>query len=209
MKTQTMILATTLAFSAGLSNAQIPDGHRPAQPSEQPPVRPPRPFDGAPGQRQRPLDRRNQDGPNEPGRRNPADQDEQPLRPRPRLDGRPEQAGVRPVPPIIAALDANDDGEISNDEITNASAALKKLDRNGDGKITMDELRPTPPQVDQGGGRRPVAPPPQNQGGDKPSQDLRPRPPVGGDRRPEEQSGDPGIRKDRREDATRRPPIAD
>ncbi len=61
--------------------------------------------------------------------------------------------------PIIAALDANRDGELSADEIENAAAALKKLDKNGDGKITREELRPQfgrPPQgrpEGAGGGR--------------------------------------------------------
>jgi hypothetical protein len=47
--------------------------------------------------------------------------------------------GQRQPPPIITALDANQDGEISADEIANASAALKKLDKNGDGKLSRDE----------------------------------------------------------------------
>lgn len=46
------------------------------------------------------------------------------------------------VSPVIAALDANADGEISAEEIANAAAALKKLDKNNDGKISGDELRP-------------------------------------------------------------------
>ena len=44
--------------------------------------------------------------------------------------------------PLIMALDANRDGEISAEEIENAAAALKKLDKNGDGKLTRAELRP-------------------------------------------------------------------
>lgn len=47
----------------------------------------------------------------------------------------------RPQNPIIAALDANHDGEIDSTEINNAPAALKKLDKNGDGKISRAELR--------------------------------------------------------------------
>ena len=46
--------------------------------------------------------------------------------------------------PVIAALDADHNGEISADEIRNASAALKSLDRNGDGEITEDEYLPDP-----------------------------------------------------------------
>ncbi|MCC9602815.1 hypothetical protein LOC67_19870 [Stieleria sp. JC731] len=44
--------------------------------------------------------------------------------------------------PIIAALDANRDGEISEAEINNAANALKKLDHNKDGKIDLAEMRP-------------------------------------------------------------------
>ncbi len=66
--------------------------------------------------------------------------------------GGPGMGGRRPVPPIVAALDANHDGTIDADEIANASAALKKLDKNGDGKLTPDELRPARPQGGQGGG---------------------------------------------------------
>jgi hypothetical protein len=44
------------------------------------------------------------------------------------------------VPPIIAALDANQDGKIDASEITNASAALRTLDKNNDGELTMDEI---------------------------------------------------------------------
>ncbi|MDR3704044.1 MAG: hypothetical protein P4L56_30625 [Candidatus Sulfopaludibacter sp.] len=44
--------------------------------------------------------------------------------------------------PVLAALDANHDGEISAWEIDHAAAALKKLDRNHDGYLTADELVP-------------------------------------------------------------------
>jgi len=57
----------------------------------------------------------------------------------------------RPVPPIIAALDANQDGELDADEIAHAATALKTLDKNGDGKLTADEIRPARPE----GGRGP------------------------------------------------------
>jgi hypothetical protein len=52
---------------------------------------------------------------------------------------KPERRGGNP---IIAALDANHDGEIDASEISNAPAALRKLDKNGDGKLTRQELRP-------------------------------------------------------------------
>jgi EF hand len=63
----------------------------------------------------------------------------------------PEPSGNRgqqpqgPKPPLIVALDANGDNEISAEEITAAAASLAGLDANGDGKITMEELRPKPP----------------------------------------------------------------
>jgi Ca2+-binding EF-hand superfamily protein len=46
------------------------------------------------------------------------------------------------APPVFAALDANQDGELSAEEIKNAAAALQKLDANKDGKISLDEVRP-------------------------------------------------------------------
>jgi len=52
----------------------------------------------------------------------------------------------RPVPPIIAALDANGDGIIDPVEISNAVAALTKLDVNGDGNLSGDELHPARPE---------------------------------------------------------------
>jgi len=46
--------------------------------------------------------------------------------------------------PLLAALDADHDGEISAAEMQNAPAALKTLDRNHDGKLTPDEILPKP-----------------------------------------------------------------
>ncbi len=45
--------------------------------------------------------------------------------------------------PIMMALDADQDGTISAEEIDMAVVALKKLDKNKDGKLTMDELMPS------------------------------------------------------------------
>jgi len=44
--------------------------------------------------------------------------------------------------PVLAALDADSDGEISEAEIRTSAAALRKLDRNGDGSLTPDEVIP-------------------------------------------------------------------
>ena len=57
--------------------------------------------------------------------------------------GRGAQGGQRmPRLPIIQALDADQNGEISAKEIANAVAALKKIDANGDGKLTLEEMMP-------------------------------------------------------------------
>ena len=52
----------------------------------------------------------------------------------------------RPPPPLLAALDANRDGELSPDEVANSPSALAELDRNGDGMLTRKELLPRPPK---------------------------------------------------------------
>ncbi|MGA3202556.1 MAG: hypothetical protein ABSF12_08685 [Bryobacteraceae bacterium] len=59
----------------------------------------------------------------------------------PMMLGRMRLAFMR-VHPVLAALDTNQDGEISASEIRNAAAALRTLDRNGDGKLVEGELRP-------------------------------------------------------------------
>lgn len=64
--------------------------------------------------------------------------------------------------PIVAALDANSDGELDATEINNATAALKKLDKNGDGKLTREELRPAGGPGGERPGRR------EGQQGDRP-----------------------------------------
>jgi hypothetical protein len=57
-----------------------------------------------------------------------------------------------PKPPLIEALDPNNDGVIDQQEIANASAALQKLDKNGDGKLTLEELRPPQREGEPGPG---------------------------------------------------------
>jgi collagen type III alpha len=58
--------------------------------------------------------------------------------------------------PLMTAIDADANGEISADEIKNAAAALTKLDKNSDGKLTADELPrlpfPGPPGFGPPGG---------------------------------------------------------
>ena len=47
-----------------------------------------------------------------------------------------------PPPPVVTAIDTNKDGEISAEELVNASASLKKLDKNKDGELAGSELLP-------------------------------------------------------------------
>jgi Ca2+-binding EF-hand superfamily protein len=56
--------------------------------------------------------------------------------------GGPGRGGFGPFDPAANALDADHNGEISADEIANASTSLKTLDKNNDGSITEDEVRP-------------------------------------------------------------------
>lgn len=55
--------------------------------------------------------------------------------------------------PLMTALDANQDGELSAEEIANAPKALKSLDKNGDGRLNPEELRPNFPGGERGGPR--------------------------------------------------------
>ena len=105
--------------------------------------------------------------------------------------------------PVMVALDANKDGEISAAELKNATAALSKLDKNKDGKLTREEMRPT---FDRGnfGSQRPGGQRPGGQGFQRPDRPggnfnpsqrpdgNRPDRPGGFDRRPRE--GQPGQR---------------
>ena len=60
----------------------------------------------------------------------------------PRPPGGPGRDFRPPISLIEQVLDADHDGIISEEEIANAAAALKKLDKNGDGKLTPEEFRP-------------------------------------------------------------------
>ena len=72
--------------------------------------------------------------------------------------GGPQGRGMGPgmmMSPLLAALDADGDGELSAKEINSAVAALKKLDKNGDGKVDREEMGPPfgpPGQGGMGGG---------------------------------------------------------
>lgn len=95
----------------------------------------------------------------------------QPPRPDKDGEGRPEgpppEGGDRPdrggrgegrpkmKPPVIAVLDADDNQEISADEIAGATAALKSLDKNNDGEVSPEESMPRRPR---GAGRGPGGP---------------------------------------------------
>jgi Ca2+-binding EF-hand superfamily protein len=58
-----------------------------------------------------------------------------------REGGRGEAPNFMRLDPILAALDANSDGEISAAEIAAAPTSLKSLDKNGDGQLSEDEVR--------------------------------------------------------------------
>lgn len=51
-----------------------------------------------------------------------------------------------PVSPLFAALDTDENGEISAEEIAAAAEALPAVDSNGDGVISLDEVRVHPPE---------------------------------------------------------------
>jgi len=131
-------------------------------------------------------------------------------KPGPRDGEQPKQGGPRdgqrpPGPmgmPFLHALDKDQDGIISADEIKNSSDSLKALDKNKDGKLTRDEWQPQPPQGEGGrragqrDGDRPKgaegdatakATPGRRQAGDKPAGDkpAGDKPPGDGQRRGE------------------------
>ena len=71
-------------------------------------------------------------------------------------EGRPGgHPGGRPhgAPPMIQALDMNQDQVIDATEIANAPAALATLDTNKDGQLVEEELRPAPPADAKGEGK--------------------------------------------------------
>src|SRR5947207_117163 len=64
--------------------------------------------------------------------------------------------GNRPPPPLLLpVLDADENGELSAEEINASSVALLGLDKNGDGELSKKEIAPPPPK-----GKKPKGPPP-------------------------------------------------
>lgn len=60
----------------------------------------------------------------------------------------PPPRGPRPAPPMIQALDKDEDGTLSKWEIKKAAKALAKLDEDDDGALSAEELRPPRPDGD-------------------------------------------------------------
>jgi len=92
-------------------------------------------------------------------------------------DGQPpggRGAGFIAMFPVMAALDADKNGELSAEEIANASEALKQVDKNNDGKIDATELRPTPPEGGFGGRPGFGSPRGDRPEGDRPQGNRRP-----------------------------------
>jgi hypothetical protein len=82
-------------------------------------------------------------------------------------EGRPQsrsERGEKPhLPPIIAALDKNGDGVISEDEIAGAAESLRKLASEHGGKLTIEDLLGPPPRGMRGIGERPPGAPREGQ----------------------------------------------
>ena len=68
-------------------------------------------------------------------------------------DGRPRFPN-----PVLEAIDADKNGELSAEEIANAATALKTLDKNSDGKLDMVEMRPNFEGMGRGFGGPPGGP---------------------------------------------------
>ncbi len=54
-------------------------------------------------------------------------------------DGRPNGMSFIRMSPALNAIDVNQDGALSAEEISAASAQLQKLDKNGDGRLSREE----------------------------------------------------------------------
>jgi hypothetical protein len=141
--------------------APRPDGPPPGE-TERPPKREagdkerewPFPNRKPPGDAEKPLRAAGDNGGERPGQKPPVDRERKPERDGDRERPRP------PVPPLIAALNADGDREISADEIANSPKALLTLDKNGDGQLGPREfLAPPPGPRPDGDGPKPPLPP--------------------------------------------------
>lgn len=135
----------------------------------------------------------------QPGGRPPQGQGAPPNGDKPQREPRPP--GHMPMP-FLHALDTDEDGILSADEIKAAPDSLKKLDKNQDGQLTRDEWQPKPPAPPEGGeGQGQVAPGPRDgtqrktgprdgerphggarDGARKPGGTADGKPPIGGDK---------------------------
>lgn len=61
--------------------------------------------------------------------------------------GGPGGGGQRPMPPLVTALDANQDGKIDAAEIVNAPTALLTLDKNNDASSRWTNSNPRGPKA--------------------------------------------------------------
>ena len=147
MKTWTSGLAA-LAITAAVPFAAAQDeGDRPRRgDGDRPEMR--RGQDGDRGER---GPRGPRDGEGRPGDRGPGDRG--PGGPGFGGPGGPSPEAMLRFLPLMKALDADENGELSAAEIENATKRLKTLDKNDDGKLDRAELRPEPPGGMRGGGR--------------------------------------------------------
>jgi hypothetical protein len=78
----------------------------------------------------------------------------------------PEGPPPGPADRLRAALDANGDHELDEQELENATAALRSLDEDGNGRIDRGEFRPPlpPPPREFGGRGGPEGRPPREEG---------------------------------------------
>ncbi|REJ71078.1 MAG: hypothetical protein DWQ34_14315 [Planctomycetota bacterium] len=57
-------------------------------------------------------------------------------------EGRPRRGNFLRLIPVIAALDTDEDGVLSAEEIADATKALKTLDKDEDGTLSAEEMQP-------------------------------------------------------------------
>ena len=143
--------------------APRPDGPPPGE-TERPPKREAGdkerewPFSNKkpPGDAEKPQRVGGDKGGERPGQKPPVDREKKPERDGDRERPRP------PAPPLVAALDANHNGEISADEIADSAKALLTLDQHADGQLGPREYVAPPPggrPDGDGDGPKPPRPP--------------------------------------------------